>query len=261
MTRDRLFGSLPAEGRFLVIRGERCGWLTPAAASALGKLPEAWLRAFHFTKDAVTLALPQENAAANAFLAATAEALFEAKLLPDWRGELLDVLDENCEPTGLVLERSAFRLLGLVTRAVYAVAASPDGSLWLGCRSSKKRIDPGLFDTLASGLIAAGETPAVAVRRETAEEAGLAEPGVTFLEPPVVYSVSRAVPEGWMREVTYAYRGATAAGITPFPRDGEVEKFLRADAKTLREMQACGLLTYETEAALQALHLLSAPQP
>ncbi len=256
MTTDRQFGSRPAQGRSLVIRGERCGWLTPAAAAALGELPEALLRAFHFAKDEVTLTLPEDNREACDFLATLASTLYEKDKLPDWRGELLDVLNEKDEPSGLVLERSAFRLLGLVTRAVYAVAATPEGWYWLGCRSEKKRIDPHLFDTLASGLISAGETPDEAVRRETAEEAGLEEPDVTFESTPVVYRISRPVPEGWMNEVTYAYRGKTAAGVKPFPEDGEVERFVCADVKMLFAMQMAGLLTYETQAALQSLQLL-----
>ena len=256
MTTDRMFGSRPAEGRSLVIRGERCGWLTPSAGAALGELPEALLRAFHFTTDAVTLTLPEDNREANAFLAALARALFDAGKLPDWRDELLDVLNEKDAPSGLVLERSAFRLLGLTTRAVYAVAATPEGWYWLGCRSEEKRIDPHLFDTLASGLIAAGETPDEAVRRETAEEAGLEEPDISFESTPVVYRISRPVPEGWMNEVTYAYRGTTAAGVKPFPEDGEVERFVCADTNMLFAMQTAALLTYETQAALQSLKLL-----
>lgn len=256
MTTDRMFGSHPAEGRSLVIRGERYGWLTPSAGAALGELPEALLRAFHFTTDAVTLTLPEDNREANAFLAALARALFNAGKLPDWRDELLDVLNEKDAPSGLVLERSAFRLFGLTTRAVYAVAATPEGRYWLGRRSSKKRIDPGLYDTLASGLIAAGETPDFAVRRETAEEAGLKSPDVTFEETPVEYRISRPVPEGWMNEITYAYRGATAAGVFPVPCDGEVATFDCADWTMLHAFRHTRLLTYETEAALEALQLL-----
>ncbi len=256
MTTDRMFGSHPAEGRSLVIRSGGCGWLTPAAAAALGELPEALLRAFHFTTDAVTLTLPDDNREANAFLATLSRTLYAAGKLPDWRDELLDVLTAEDAPSGLVLERSAFRLFGLTTRAVYAVAATPEGLYWLGRRSSKKRIDPGLYDTLASGLIAAGETPDIAVRRETDEEAGLKEPDVTFEKTPVEYRISRSVPEGWMTEITYAYRSTTAAGVFPVPRDGEVATFYCADSKKLHAFCHMGLLTYETEAALKALQLL-----
>ena len=250
-----------AQGAVLEIRGMACGRVAPAALSALHRLPEAMLRAFRFSDRAVTLALPQDNTAANAFLADVARALFAAGALPDWRNELLDILGDDFRPTGLMMERSAFRALGLVSQAIYAVATSPDGRLWLGLRSQKKRIDPGKFDTLASGLITAGETPLMALLRETEEEAGLRPPAVTFAPAPAIYFIDRAVPEGRLREITYAYRAKTAAGVKPRPADGEVAQFIAADTEKLARIKAAGLLTYETEAALGMLRYHSESSP
>ena len=95
--------------------------------------------------------LPDENTAADDWLARFVTCLDAEGHLPPRRGERLDVVTPTGILTGLTLERSAFRFLGLTTRCIAAVALTPDRCVWLGRRSHRKRINPGLWDTLARG--------------------------------------------------------------------------------------------------------------
>lgn len=52
-----------------------------------------------------------------------------------WRGELVDVQMPEGGPRIAVLERSAFRLLGLLTVAVHMNGVTPDGRIWTSQRS------------------------------------------------------------------------------------------------------------------------------
>src|SRR5690606_1323182 len=74
---------------------------------------------------------------------------------------------------GRVADRAAMRPLGMLTQAVHLSAWAPDGRLWIARRALDKPNDPGLWDTLAGGLVAAGEDCETALLRESREEAGL----------------------------------------------------------------------------------------
>ena len=86
-------------------------------------------------------------------------------LAPRWRGERLDLfpLPPNCRQAPLArMERALFRTFGCRTRVVRLLAArKQEGrpAAWLlGRRSAHKSIGPGLWDNLAAGMVAAGET-------------------------------------------------------------------------------------------------------
>lgn len=174
---------------------------------------------------------------------AFALALREAGLSQGWRGEALDlcplgtVLDEDFpQPVGR-LERAVFRPVGAVTRAVHLVGvtrppeAEDDPVFLIGRRSRRKRIGPGLWDGLAAGMVQAGEAPPVALRREAAEEAGLLAD--VRLVPVTRFPVSRPVPEGWMREVSFAALAVLPEGFQPEAVDGEVERFACVSAEEI----------------------------
>lgn len=245
-----------ASGRSLILRRAVLGKLSPSSLAALRKLPGEFARAFSWGDDAVTLMLPDENTAADDWLARFVTCLDAEGHLPPGRGERLDVVTPTGILTGLTLERSAFRFLGLTTRCIAAVALTPDRCVWLGRRSHRKRINPGLWDTLARGLVAAGETPENALRRETLEEAGLTEPGVRFATQPLLHHTCRKVPEGILSEITYTYRAETAHGIVPHNRDGEVAEFKAVPLEALPLLARDEQLTCDTEASLRQLNLL-----
>ena len=136
-----------ASGRSLILRRAVLGELSPSSLAALRKLPGEFARAFSWGDDAVTLMLPDENTAADDWLARFVTYLNAEGHLPPRRGERLDVVTPTGILTGLTLERSAFRFLGLTTRCIAAVALTPDRCVWLGRRSHRKRINPGLWFT------------------------------------------------------------------------------------------------------------------
>ena len=92
-------------------------------------------------------------------------------------------------------------------------------------RAFDKATDPGRWDTLMGGQIAAGESIAATLARETMEEAGLALADLRDLErcPPI--TIRRPVAEGYMVERIDVFRAVVPDGVVPANRDGEVERF------------------------------------
>ena len=88
----------------------------------------------------------------------------------------------------------------MATRCVYAVGTLEDGRIFMSRRSLTKQVDPGLWDCLAAGLVAAGEAPEVSLAREISEEAGLACGQWRTAGSWSRFPVRRPVEEGWMHE-------------------------------------------------------------
>ena len=96
-------------------------------------------------------------------------------LVPGWRDEAYACEQPVDDPTRqrgaelFGLERAAFRVLGLMSRAAHVNGFRPDGRLWCGRRAASKATDPGLLDNLAAGGLPAGEALADCARRELFE--------------------------------------------------------------------------------------------
>jgi NUDIX domain len=116
--------------------------------------------------------------------------LREAGLLPRWRNELLAVLADDASLLG-VIERAAMRPLGLRTQATHLVGVRSDGRYWLQQRALDKDTDPGLWDTLAGGLVGTewvagqrvNENLRLATCREAWEEAGVPADLLSQMQP------------------------------------------------------------------------------
>src|SRR5690606_11983895 len=135
----------------------------------------------------------------DAALADIATHLLNQGVLTGWRNELLDIPG----PGGLTLariERAAMRPLGLATRAVHLNAYTADRRMWIAQRSLTKNTDPGKWDTLVGGLVAAGESLQEALWRESYEEAGLLPAQMRDAVAAGEFLVSRIVPEGFQVE-------------------------------------------------------------
>lgn len=184
-----------------------------------------------------------------------AEWLRDQRLSGRWRGELLDVR----APSGVVLgriERSAVRALGLTTLAVHLVGHVREGGVWVQQRALDKATDPGLWDTLVGGLVAAGESIADTLARETDEEAGLPIDALHGLRSSGHLMVRRPVADGYLIERIEVFEGALAPGAVPVNRDGEVDHFECLSPAALRERLQHGAFT--AEAALILLRWLEA---
>ena len=140
-------------------------------------------------------------------------------------------------PGGLIVgraDRSIFRTLGLATVVVRLLAFTSDHRFLLQQRSPAKSIGPGLWDNLAAGLVATGETPVEAMLRELREEAGLAPPPETLLAPSHLrWRVLHNVPEGRMQEATFGFILEIPPGAVPVNLDGEAAGFAAFTADEL----------------------------
>ena len=189
----------------------------------------------------------------DAALDALAHGLHERALAGRWRGEQLAVEDAGGRVVGRV-ERAAVRPLGITTRAVHLVGRSADGGWWVQQRADDKATDPGRWDTLMGGLMAAGETIATTLARETWEEAGLRIDALHDVTALGRITIRRPVREGYMVEHIEMFEALVPAGLRPDNQDGEVQGFACLERSALVERLAAGGFTLE--AALILAHAL-----
>ncbi len=235
----------PAGARPVTIAGRVGGWIGPIAQTAVADLPGVHIEpeAVHFT------AAPTARLSLDAVLREVALALRDAGCIRAWRDELLDVMAEG--QTLARIERGAVRPLGLLTQAVHLNGWSPDGRLWVARRALNKSTDPGLWDTLSGGLVAAGEDPESALLRETFEEAGLPAVALAAHGPlRTVLRMHRRLGDGYQVENVLLSDCVLDAGVAPRNLDGEVLEFRCLAMPELWDMIVRGAFTLEAELAI-----------
>jgi 8-oxo-dGTP pyrophosphatase MutT (NUDIX family) len=232
--------SPPENGRALYIAGVRCGWATYAACEALRSLAQV-----DVLPNALRVGIGLvPGPSLNALLARVAQALGDAQCLRGWRNELLDVLTDE-QHLG-VIERSAARPLGLLTKAVHLNAWTPDGKLWIARRALNKSIDPGMWDPLVGGLAGSGESLEQALLRECAEEAGLDAASIKRRLPlRTILRVHRRVPEGYQVEDVLTSTCILAPESQPQNRDGEVMEIITVEVQEVLRRIDRGEFTLE----------------
>lgn len=238
----------PPAGSLRVHVGDHaCGWASPAAGQALSR--ETVRHDGH-----PVIRLAQDDGT----MTEVADRLRSAGVLNGWRNELLDIIDDAGNPVSRI-ERAVMRPLGFTTRAIHLNAFTPDGRIWIAQRSLHKSTDPGLWDTLVGGLIASGETPALALLRESHEEAGLLPEDLANGQEIGQFVVSRSVPEGYQVEAVTVTDCVLDAACQPVNQDGEVSLIRTASPAEVLEMIEAGLFT--TEAALSILLSMKRTRP
>lgn len=232
----------PVGARPVTVAGRVAGWIDPVALAAIADHPGVRIEpeAAHLT------AAPARRLGLDGVLRELAEALRDAGLIRSWRDELLDVVAEG-RLLGRI-ERGAVRPLGLLTQAVHLNAWAPDGRLWIARRALSKSTDPGLWDTLSGGLVAAGEDPDTALLRESHEEAGLAPAELAGHGPlRTVLRMHRRLPDGYQVETVRMSDCVLDAGAAPVNLDGEVLEFRCVGMSELWDMIQRGAFTLEAE--------------
>ena len=235
----------PVGARPVTVAGRVGGWIAPDALAAVADLPGVHVEpeAVHFT------AAPAARLSLDAVLRDAALALRSAGCIRAWRGELLDVLAEG-RTLGRI-ERGAVRPLGLLTQAIHLNGWSPDGNLWVARRALDKSTDPGLWDTLAGGLVSAGEDPVSALLRESHEEAGLPAVALAGHGPlRTVLRMHRRLEDGYQVENVLLSDCVLDAGVVPCNLDGEVLEFRCVAMPELWDMITHGAFTLEAELAI-----------
>ncbi len=175
----------------------------------------------------------QVLAPVDASLALIARWLHAGGLGGRWRDELLAVTDEQLRPVS-VIERGVVRALGITTFAVHLVVARAGDHVWVQQRALNKATDPGQWDTTMGGQVAAGETAAQALERETWEEAGLRTPQLQGLREAGRIIIRRPVAEGYMVEHIEVLEATLADSVQPENQDGEVQCFECLSPQELR---------------------------
>ena len=236
----RVQESPPELARPLYIAGRCCGWATHAACDALRQLA-------HVQVEPDALRIGTELSVGpelNAVLTHVAQALREAGCLRGWRNELMDITTPD-ECVG-VIERTAMRPLGLLTRAVHLNAWTPDGRLWVARRALSKSTDPGMWDTLVGGLASTQEDLEQALLRECAEEAGLTPESLATRTPlRTVLRMHRRLPEGYQVEDLLTSTCVLPDGTQPENQDGEVMEIAQVTVSEALHRIAEGEFTVE----------------
>jgi 8-oxo-dGTP pyrophosphatase MutT (NUDIX family) len=170
-----------------------------------------------------------------------------------WRDELLAVSDTTGRVRGKI-ERAAVRPLGITTHAVHLVGHTRRGAVWVQQRAANKATDPGRWDTLMGGQVAAEETLAETLSRETWEEAGLTLDQLLRVEAAGRIVIRRPVSDGYMVEHVHMFQAELPEALQPVNQDGEVQRFecLARDALWQRLRDDA----FTLEAALILLHWL-----
>jgi 8-oxo-dGTP pyrophosphatase MutT (NUDIX family) len=186
---------------------------------------------------------------ADATLGGIAAWLHAQGVASKWRNELLAVTDDS-GTRHAVIERAAVRPLGIMTYAVHLIGFTPNGSVWVQQRAFDKATDPGQWDTLVGGLVAADESGDTALERETWEEAGLRVADLRAMQRVDRITIRRPVREGYMVEHIDAFEAMLPDAIEPVNQDGEVERFECLAPPDLIERLVEGRFTLEAALTL-----------
>lgn len=87
-------------------------------------------------------------------------------------GEWVDVVDENDRVVGRAT-RADVRAGNLRHRACYVLVRDDEGRHFIHQRTATKDVFPSYYDMMAGGVLAAGESYAIAASREVGEELGV----------------------------------------------------------------------------------------
>lgn len=230
----------PAGARPVTIAGRVGGWICSRALAAIGGMPGVLI------EDEAAHLAPAGDMSLDTVLCGLARRLDDAGCIRNWRNELLDVIAEG-QVLGRV-ERGAIRPLGLLSQAVHLNGWTPDGRLWVARRALDKSTDPGMWDTLSGGLVAAGESPHQAMLRETLEEAGLVADELAGHGPlRTVLRMHRRLPDGYQVENVLLVDCVLDADVMPRNVDGEVLAFRCVGPDDLWQMIVDGAFTLEAE--------------
>jgi len=205
----------------LHLAGADCGRLDGALAQRIAAaVPGFVLRGARLEASDPAL----DRGGRSALLERAARWLVQAAVVPAWRGELLDVRGADGATVLACIDRCAVRALGITTHSVRLNGYAAPDRLYVARRAAHKRVDPGLWDNLVGGLVAAGENLLAALARETEEEAGL-QLDPARLQAGGALREWRTVSDGVLSEVVHVYDQDLPQGTTPVNRDGEVERF------------------------------------
>lgn len=156
-----------------------------------------------------------------------------------WRDEQLAVRSASGQQLATI-ERGAVRALGIATHGVHLHGTSADQQVWIQQRALTKKTDPGRWDTLMGGMVSAADTLALALQRETREEAGLDVAQLTDLHWGGQFTMrcpnARDSALEYVVECIDWFTAQVPAGVEPVNQDGEVQQFKQVALAELQTM-------------------------
>lgn len=238
----------PIDSQPLWFGDTKVGWVNPETCLTLLTQAET----FTLQDDGLHWPLPAGRAAATVAWQQVETVLRRHGLVGAARRELLEVqysTDESARRLGAV-DRAVVRRLGITTLAVHLVAYDPMDAIWVAQRALDKTTDPGLWDTLVSGLRVSGETTAQALQRESAEEAGLDAHHLSTHQWIDSVRLGRPLAEGYQDEWQEIFEVTLPAGFTPCNQDGEVVSIRKVSRRHVLDGIVAGVFTLEAALAL-----------
>ncbi len=230
----------------LVVGRQACGSLAPDVAARLAQgVPGLSLESGLLELRDAGL----DPAARSAHLLAAAQLLLREGYAGPWRNENLEIRPHPDAPALAWIDRSAVRVLGITSYSVHLNGFAADGRMVVARRAAHKRIDPGLWDNLAGGMICAGESVSDALAREAFEEAGI-NLSVLAVTRGARISVRRPIAEGTLAEAVHVFDVELPEGTPVVNQDGEVERF---ETRTITSVLAAidrGEFTVESALAI-----------
>ncbi|MBK1646033.1 DUF4743 domain-containing protein [Thiocapsa imhoffii] len=211
----------------LVARGVQLGSLRHTAAEAL----RAWPRAFQVTTTAVEwIDAPATFAGRTAALEAIALTLCEQGLLPDRQDEWYPVTASGPATAWCLIDRAWAPFFGMRAFGQHLngyVRTARGLEMWVARRAADRRHYPGRLDNLVGGGLPYGLGLAENLRKECAEEAGMAAELADRALPVGAVTYCRDAELGLKPDVMFCYDLELPDDFQPRCTDGEVESFER----------------------------------
>lgn len=218
---------------------------------AIAAFVAANVKEFFLTEGALVMADQMRDIKArSAVFAEAAIRLRDAGLVSGWRDELLAI----GRPPIAVIERAACRALGITTEAVHLNAYVDTSALIVARRAAHKQFDPGKWDNLVGGMVAAEESCETALAREAWEEAGVRLDSIE-LRRGRCFQTCRPVPEGLQSEIIHVFDALLPSNLQPQNQDGEVAAIERRTIAAV--VDAIESDEFTLEAALVTLESLT----
>lgn len=152
--------------------------------------------------------------------------------------ELIDIVNENGEPTGKTALKSEVHRNGWFHNTTHVWLYTPEGQILLSQRAASKSIYPLLWDVSAAGHLDAGEDIVAGAIRETFEETGL-RLKVEDLKSIGIHKHMSTYNNGSIKD--YEFHHAFIAELkqdinTLVPQAGEVEAFKLVSFKDFSDL-------------------------
>ncbi|KXX64761.1 DUF4743 domain-containing protein [Marichromatium gracile] len=210
-----------------LLDGVRIGTLRHAAARALTR----WPRWFRVEPQAVHwINAPRDFAARSALLAEVVETLVAQGEIPYAHGELYPVTPDGRDRACCVVDRAAGPFFGIRAFGQHLngfVRTAHGLEMWVGRRAADRRLYPNRLDNLVGGGLPHGLGLRENLRKECAEEAGMAAALADLAVPVGAVIYCRDSERGLKPDVMYCYDLELPEDFVPRCTDGEVQAFYR----------------------------------